>query len=262
MSYLLDRKIKQKKFLRNTFFVLIFLFLFYFRTIVFNTFSAISLFVFRPVLIGGNYVGEKFNSLGSYLSSKNFLYLENENLKSKIDTQNAHMANYRTLLFENEDLKKLLGRKKVIAATVLSLILSKPNQSVYDTLVIDAGKEEDVQVGNLVMVLGEVPMGRIREVYSHSSKVVLFSNSGEKTQVLINKNIFMTLVGRGGGNFEMVIPKDFVLNKGDEVTLAGIIPRVVGIVQMTISDPRDLFTKALLTTPANILELKFVEVEL
>ena len=72
----------------------------------------------------------------------------------------------------------------------------------------------------------------------------------------------MTLVGRGGGNFEMVIPKDFVLNKGDEVTLAGIIPRVVGIVQMTISDPRDLFTKALLTTPANILELKFVEVEL
>ena len=107
--------------------------------------------------------------------------------------------------------------------------------------------------------------------YLEFSKVVLFSSSGEKTEVVIslgqnpvsgsNKNIFMDLVGRGGGNFEMVLPRDFTLTKDDKVVLPGISSYVVASVESTISDPRDPFMKALLVSPVNIQDLKFVEVE-
>jgi hypothetical protein len=78
---------------------------------------------------------------------------------------------------------------------------------------------------------------------------------------LSGKDVFLEIVGRGGGNFEMIIPRDFIILKGDEVVLPGIVPYVVGIVETIISDPRDSFTKALLVSPVNIQELKFVEVE-
>ena len=100
-------------------------------------------------------------------------------------------------------------------------------------------------MGNMVFALGDVPVGRVEIVYDDSSKIVLFSNSGEKTGVVVGSGqVFMEVVGRGGGNFEMIIPRDFILTKGDTVVLPGIIPRVLGIVQKIISDPRDSFQKS------------------
>ena len=49
------------------------------------------------------------------------------------------------------------------------------------------------------------------------------------------KDIFMKVVGRGGGNFEMIIPRDLTVSKGDQVVLPGISPYVVGIVETITS---------------------------
>ena len=108
-------------------------------------------------------------------------------------------------------------------------------------------------------------------MYPGSSKAILFSNPGEKTEVLVSlgrsssgeagKDIFMQVVGRGGGNFEMTLPRDLVLEKGTEVQLPGLAPRALAIVETILSDPRDAFQKALLVSPVNIQELKFVEIE-
>ena len=59
----------------------------------------------------------------------------------------------------------------------------------------------------------------------------------------------------------MVLPRDFVLEKGSTVVLPGS-SYVVAVVKTIISDPRDSFIKALLVSPANVQELKFVEVKL
>jgi cell shape-determining protein MreC len=115
---------------------------------------------------------------------------------------------------------------------------------------------------NLVFVLGNVPIGRVGFVYNNSAKVTLFSNPGEKVQVVLSsKNIFLEIVGRGGGNFEMIMPTDFTPQKGDEVVLPGISAYVVGVVENIISDPRDSFIKAILSSPVNIQEEKFVEIQ-
>ncbi len=172
------------------------------------------------------------------------------------------MANYNSVLAENTSLKEILGRKNEKIKMTLAAILAKPNQSPYDTLIIDAGKAQNIGVGSLVFALGNVPIGKVDTVYEKSSKIILFSNSGEKTQVVLSgKSVFMELVGRGGGNFEMIMPKDFTLAKGDEVVMPGINPYLMARVETILSDPRDAFVKALLVSPVNIQEQKFVEVE-
>ena len=158
--------------------------------------------------------------------------------------------------------KEILGRKNEGTAVILAAILSKPNQSLYDTLIIDAGVKQGLQTGDLVFAEGNAPIGRVAEIYQNSSKVILFSNAGEKTQAIVaGRDVFMEIVGRGGGNFEMILPRDFTLSKGDEVVSTGIMPYILGVVETIISDPRDSFVKALLTSPVNIQELKFVQVE-
>ncbi len=273
MSYLLDRKIKRKRFFYIGFFAVLFLILFYFRGGVWAGLSYTAHKIFTPVLVVGNNVGDKIEGTSSFFTSKSSLAREVQSLQSKINESESRMANYDSLLSENDSLKEILGRKNIKASMLLAAILSKPNVSPYDTIIVDVGESEGVEVGDNIFALGNIPIGRVSNVYPDSAKIILFSNSGERTQVIINGNtrpasggrsvgqVFMEIVGRGGGNFEMIIPRDLNLSKGDEIVLPGIVPYVIGIVEATISDPRDPFTKALVVSPVNIQEIKFVQVE-
>lgn len=299
MSYLLDKKIRKNKYFKYAiFFVILFIFI-YFRSGIYRGFSTVSSVVFRPVLVLGNKIGDIFSGTGSYFSSKKSLLLENENLKNQLSEISNKESNYDTVLNENLSMKEALGRKNLSANMILGSILSKPNQSPYDTLIIDLGAKDGIIAKQRVFAIGNVPIGYISEVYPSSSKVVLYSNPGEKTEVIvplggnvggesvnpippvtvdttstntvpvdstnpetiIGKDTFMQVIGRGGGNFEMILPRDAVMKKGAEAVLPGITPYTIGIVQTIISDPRDAFQKALLMSPVNIQDIKFVEVE-
>ncbi len=268
MNYRLDKKTKRKKFWWIVTLCVLLIIFFLVRQPFFNTFSYLGHTIFRPVFSVGNKVGSVFHGVSSFFSSKRSLLLENEALNNKLEEQEARLANYDALSAENNILKETFGRKED-RTLVLSAILAKPNQSPYDTIIVDAGSSNNVQVGNIVFAKGFIPIGRVAEVYPRSSKVILFSNSGERTKVVITKNaaleetqgLFMDITGRGGNNFEMVLPRDFVVEKGDEVILPGITPFVVAVVDTIISDPRDAFKKALLVSPVNIQTLKFVEID-
>ena len=261
MTYLRDKKNKNKKFTNVIFGVLVLFILFFFRVGIFNCLSSTAHFVFRPVISVGNNIGDKFKNIGAFFYSKKILLEDNDYLKLKMNEEEAKMTNYSSILSENESLKEMMGRK-LSQNMVLAGILSKPNKSPYDTLIIDAGKNNGIIQGQTVFAMGNVPIGRISEVYTNSSNVILYSNPGEKTEgVIAGKNIFMELVGRGGGDFEMILPRDFVLDVGTEISLPGIYPYVLARVQTILTDPRDSYAKALLSSPINIQEQKFVEVE-
>jgi cell shape-determining protein MreC len=260
MSYLQDKKAKQKKFFYFSLFAVIVLVIIYFRLSIFSGLAVAGHVVFRPVLIITSNIGENLANVGSYFSSKKSLHLENENLRSQLAQKQNTLINYDSLLSENLSLKEILERKGG-KSMILAAILAKPNQSPYDTLLIDVGEDKGVQVGSAIFALGNIPIGRVVEVFKNSSKAILFSSSGEKTQVAMSpKGVFFEIVGRGGGNFEMTTPRDFVLQKGDQALLPGIDPYVVGIVVTIISDPRDPVIKVLLVSPINIQEIRFVEV--
>lgn len=262
MSYLLDKKTKRNNLLKFTLFVIILIIFIYFRSGIFSGLSYVSQIIFRPAFVLGNNLGEKFSSFASYFYSKNSLFLENENLKNELSEISGRLSNYNIILDENLKMKEILGRKQEKKDMILASILSKPNKSPYDTLIIDRGSKDGIEKGQKVFALGDVLLGYVSLTYPDSSKVILFSTPGEKIEVVISgRDAFMQLTGRGGGSYEMILPRDFILEKGTEVALTGVMPKTVGIVQTIISDPRDSFQKALLLSPVNIFELKFVEVE-
>ncbi len=283
MSYLLDKNKKIKKYKKVSAIIFVAVVLIYFRAGIFGALSNATHFIFRPVIVLGNNIGEKFSNVGAYFKNKRMIVLKNEELEAQIAESVADRANYASVLDENNKMKEILGRKDEKMNLILAGILSKPNQSIYDTLVIDAGMNQGLKIGDRVFALGNVPIGRVAEVYANSSNVILFSNPGEKTDVVIsnkpivdasgatdtvdiivtkNKNIYLPAVGRGGGNFEVVLPKDFILDIGSEADLPGVNSYILGTVATIISDPRDSFQKALLVSPVNVQELKFVEVEI
>ena len=262
MNYRLDKKAKDKRTKIIIAIIIVLGFLIYFRVPIMRFLSKTSQTIFRPVFVLGNNVGQSFKDFSSYLYSKRALMSENDKLKNQLDQQQSTMSNYNGVIDQNNQMKEILGRKSIASNFVLSAILSKPNRSPYDTLLIDVGTDKNIVVGDVVFALGNIPIGRVDTVYANTSKVVLFSNPGESTQVVIpGENTFMQIIGRGGGNFEMVLPIDFKVQEGTEVDLPGLTPYIVGTVATIISDPRDSFTKALLVSPVNVQQLKFVEVE-
>lgn len=260
MNYLLDRKSTKRKFIK-IFIVAVFIFLLlYFKDGIFGTFSRVAHFIFRPALSVGQNAGEELSLVS--LQSRRSLLEQNEILKQELEVLNAKLASYESILAENIRLREILGRKNENVEVVLANILSKPNRSPYDTLLIDAGANQGIMNGKLVLALGFLPIGRVAETFSDSAKVVLFSSPGQKTEVIISGgNIFLEIVGRGGGNFEAVLPRDMELPQGTEAMLPGANGGLIGMVETTISDPRDAFKKVLLSSPVNIQELKFVQVE-
>jgi cell shape-determining protein MreC len=209
-------------------------------------------------------------NLGGYFSFKKKLIEENSRLKFELEAGKGMVANYRVIFQENQYLKGVLDRKNDKTPLILASILMRPNMSPYDTLIVDIGQNRSLQKGGLVFAYGTIPIGKVAEVYSNTAKIILFSSSGEKTSVVVSninsennleKNISLVALGRGGGNFEIILPRDFSLKEGNEVVLPGINSYLLGRVETIISDPRDPFTKALLVSPVNIQDLKFVEIE-
>ena len=175
MNYLLNKKIKRKKLSKIIIIVVFLSFIFYFRGAIFNGLSFVSHSVFRPVLIWGNNVGGEISNIGAIFHNRKSLMLENENLKSQILESEADRSNYASVVDENNKLKEILGRTEG-KNMILANILNKPNQSLYDTLIIDIGTEQGIIVGQRVFAFGNVSIGYVAEVYGNSSKVILFSN--------------------------------------------------------------------------------------
>ncbi|MCX6755421.1 MAG: rod shape-determining protein MreC [Candidatus Nomurabacteria bacterium] len=263
MSYLLDKNKKTKKYKKIGAIVFLAIVLVYFRAPVWKGLSVSTHTIFKPVIVFGQFIGGGFSNIGVNFRSKKALVTENENLKNQITESEADRANYASVVDENNKMKEILGRKAENMKVVLVGILEKPNRSLYDTLVIDAGSNQGVKIADRVFAIGNIPIGRVAEVYLNSSNVILFSNPEEKTDVVLSgKDGFLQAVGRGGGNFEIILPKDLVIAVGAEVDLPGITPYILGTVATLVSDPRDSFQKAILVSPVNIQQLKFVEVEI
>jgi cell shape-determining protein MreC len=170
----------------------------------------------------------------------------------------ANEAINNAVFKENDDLKTMLGRTKV-EKPLLATILKKPPFTAYDSFILDVGTSEGVQVGNTVYALGNVPIGTIAEVIGNTSRVKLFSSSGEKFDILIGpSSIEATAEGKGGGYFEVSLPRDTKIKVGDQVLIPSIDSSYAATVDGIASEPSEPFAKVLFHQPVNMYEQRFV----
>lgn len=222
--------------------------------------------IFYP-LAGFAWTAEKsvvgwFSSAGNIVKSKSNLTLENERLTAEVRSNEISLLLLESLRRENEELKAALGRKPE-GDVVLAVVLVRPPVSPYDTIIIDRGTRDGLEVGNMVYALGDALIGEVAEVYAGKSKVAFFSTPGKKTNIAFdNSSARAEATGRGGGNFSAVVPANSGIKEGDTVIFPDIEPHVFGIVGKVIADSADSFSNILFRSPANIHDIRFVEVRI
>lgn len=203
---------------------------------------------------------EKLEPLLSYFSSRRSLYIENKELKEQLSIIGARLADRSFLYNENLTLKEKLGRYAEDPERILAIVLAKPDRTPYDTLVIDVGKKNGVSAGNIIMI-ENVVLGEVAEVYQASSKVRLYSSYGEQVTVFIgNEAIMAEAKGLGGGNFEIELPQNVDVFIGDSVYISEFDPRILGVVEYINADANDAFEKILFRSPVSLFSLRFVDV--
>ena len=69
------------------------------------------------------------------------------------------------------------------------------------------------------------------------------------------------MVGLGGGSFEILLPKDVVVDIGSKIIVPGIGSYIYAEAEKKISDVRNPIDKIIAVTPVNINSIRFVEVE-
>ena len=214
-----------------------------------------------PLWKAGQWVENTTSPFLGYFSSRRGLYIENKDLKQQVAVLNAKLSDRSLVREENSELKKMLGRDDQ-EKRVLGIVLVKPNQTPYDTLILDIGGNRDVAVGDKVF-LESVLLGEVTDVYPVSSKVKLYSTPDEKKTVSVGKDaISAEATGLGGGNFEVLLPRDSNVHVGDYVSIPGIQPALLGVVGRIETDSIDAFDRVYFKSEVNPFSLRFVEVVL
>ncbi|MCU0660532.1 MAG: rod shape-determining protein MreC [Candidatus Pacebacteria bacterium] len=261
MSYLRNKALRQRKIFHLALTICAVVLAVVFRAPLGTAFSKVAHGVAWPFLELKQSISEVFSVVQITFQTKETLVAQNEALLQELEE--AKLANLeRDILFaDNVALRAALERPQTEGERLVATILSKPNKSPYDTLVIDIGTDTGITPGATVFARGSVPIGMIDEVYRRNARVRLFSTPKESTQVTLKNGIQIDIVGTGGGSFKATLPRDITIVEGDILTLPLLTPQIVAVVKKIVSDSRDPFQTILATSPVNIQELKFVEVE-
>jgi len=195
-----------------------------------------------------------------YFTSRNTLEGYVTGLKNEVQNLQSANAELQVLKDENTKLKNQMSRSES-ASRILATILVKPNRTPYDTIIVDAGSIEGVVAGSKVYANGNTLIGTVADVSNHTAHITLFSTPGQETDgVVVGSDITVTLTGRGGGAFEIDVPREVVLPVGNVVTNVATFSNPIAIIGSQISSERDAIKKILAKTPINIQELKWVEI--
>jgi len=177
-------------------------------------------------------------------------------LQAKINSFSLIEQEHKVILSE-------LGQKKT-HDVLLGRVLSLPPQSLYDTLIIDIGSTDGVQVGKKVFAGQQIVLGEIVEVFKTTAKAQLYSSPDQKYDVIIgtgSTSVRATAIGRGGGMFEALVPRGASISMGDTVTVPEISTTVYGTVSTVIADPVRAFVSVLFQSPIPLQSLRRIYVE-
>ncbi len=189
-------------------------------------------------------------------------------LVSRITELQTTLASYDTLLQtaelqrqENELLKKELGRIPTPRG-ILAHVLTPPSRSFYDTFIIDGGSAQGIAVEQTVYAFDSIAIGTISAVEDKSATVLLYSAPGRETSgTATGNNVAVTLIGRGGGEYEVHLPRDVHFDIGELIAYQSTASAILAQIEKITTDPRDPFQRLLAKAPVNLQALKWVIVK-
>lgn len=232
----------------------------------FNPVRSAFFFVFSPFQKVAYGLTFEISEIKNFLSSIGQLKKENEKLIKENREFLAEKSKLEEVGRENEILRqelKLLPREKfnLEGASVIS-------QDFYgqgDWIEINKGSSNGIEKEMPVIVDSGILIGKIGDVFSTTSKVILLSSPGSAVNAIDAKTESKGVV-RGeyglGVILDMVLQSES-LNQGDDVITSGIgkgFPRglLIGKIQEIGSSGDKLFKRAVISSPVDFSRLRFV----
>lgn len=201
-----------------------------------------------------------FESILVGFKNKQELQKDNERLREEVARLELSYITTEILRQENEDLRGFLNRE-VQRELIVAAVLARPNRTLYDTFVVDVGRRDGVTKGARVFGLGEVVIGTVEEVYSRMSLISLYSTPGRSTEVFLGSgSVVAEAIGRGGGNFEIRIPRGIEVLKGHAISSSDMSGGIFGVIEEIIALPSDSFQTIFFSSPVNIQSLRTVTI--
>jgi cell shape-determining protein MreC len=185
---------------------------------------------------------------------------ENKNLKNIVEQLNLEIADKSAIQSENIVLRQQLALSSEKRATS-SFIISRPPQLPLDTLLIDAGLDKGIEVGDKVTFGERTIVGSIGRVFSEKSEVVLNSFPDVVSYVYIDRTKEqIEMKGIGGGVMESYVPMDFDVKVGDSVMMSEGMVYLAGVVKVIDSDIALGSKRVLLSIPVNMYRVLLVSI--
>jgi rod shape-determining protein MreC len=231
----------------------------------------IALVALIVVLLFGTPVGSFFRELVSDITHLGpadpaYASLSKNELISRIkaDEQELSRIKYQAVLYaaladENTQLKKAASVQS-FTKTVIAKVISRPPQTLYDTLLLDAGSVSGISEGDFV-VFNNVALGSVVSVSPTSALVRLYSTPQVETDALLgNPRATAVAHGMGGGAYELELPKNVVVAANDSVIFPGSDILILGFVVSANQKPSDATQTVFVRSPVSMSELDYVSV--
>ncbi len=144
--------------------------------------------VFSPFQHGAAYITAKINSLTNFIWEADSYKEQNEALRQELNqaqADNMDAAKYRE---ENERLQALLNLKGDMEDydTIAAKVIAYSANNWYDTIEINKGKKDGIEVGDCVLSSDGV-VGRVVSVGTNWSNVSSIINTGSATGIRVSR---------------------------------------------------------------------------
>ena len=139
-------------------------------------------------------------------------------------------------------------------------VVSAPPRTHYDTLLIDAGSDAGVVVGDIASV-GGIAVGVVTDASTYSALVQLYSSPGSEFDVSVGgAHALVVAHGVGGGSIEATIPNELSVTIGDTVTelKSGY---VVGVVAEVLKREIDTTASLRIVIPVSPSTIRLVSLQ-
>jgi hypothetical protein len=188
--------------------------------------------LFDPIVSVQTRLVESLGGISSYFRTRQALTDEIQSLKDQLQERSNDALTIAQLQKENAVLDATLGLKT--DSRIVATVLVRPNQTPYDTFLIDRGARDGIVLGTTVYTGGNIAIGSVARAYSESSLVRLVSSPGARaTAYIFGPNIFTVAEGMGGGVLRVKVPQGIPLAVGNLVVLpaagAGAYGQVVNV---------------------------------
>lgn len=199
--------------------------------------------------------------------AKRDLLIENEALQQKIKELRVSNSRLNSLESENNLLKQELKfTKESKLNTVAAKIITGVSDTLSKSVIINRGSSNGVEDGMAVISADGIMIGKISEVYSGYSKVLLLTDNKSRVAATIQNldNTTGLVEGQFGLSFAMTnIPQDQDIKETDLIVTSGLegkIPRNLLIAQVDSINQveSEIFKTALLSPIVSFDNLSYV----